>query len=110
MPTILEDVTFGSRNYGMSISGALAYGITHPTANLYFFIYIEFFSPTYLNRPRDRSTAMLIGVNLTRNGRLETASTQTKATDPGFQNLDLSLVRRGGQCQCSREFHSPGQK
>ncbi|MHC5737820.1 hypothetical protein [Nostoc sp.] len=32
-----------------TIPGALAYGITHPTANLYFFIYIEFFSPTYLN-------------------------------------------------------------
>jgi hypothetical protein len=32
-----------------TISGALAYGITHPTANLFFFIYIEFLSPTYLD-------------------------------------------------------------
>ncbi|MEH1922323.1 hypothetical protein [Nostoc sp.] len=44
-----------------------------------------------VNRPRGRGTALLIGVNLTRNRRLETASTQTKATDPGFQNLDLTL-------------------
>ena len=36
------------RNAPSTISGALAYGITHPTTNLYFFIYIEFFSPTYL--------------------------------------------------------------
>ena len=36
------------RNAPSTIPGALAYGITHPTANLYFFIYIEFFSPTYL--------------------------------------------------------------
>ncbi|QFS44787.1 hypothetical protein GXM_02262 [Nostoc sphaeroides CCNUC1] len=28
-------------------------------------------------------------------GRLETASTQTKATDPGFQTLNFSLVRAG---------------
>ncbi|MFN6518457.1 MAG: hypothetical protein RMY29_028765 [Nostoc sp. CreGUA01] len=26
-----------------------------------------------------------------RNGRLETASTQTKATDPGFQDLNFTL-------------------
>ncbi|MEH2411415.1 hypothetical protein [Nostoc sp.] len=31
-----------------TIQGALAYGVTHPTSTLYFFIYIEFFSPTYL--------------------------------------------------------------
>jgi hypothetical protein len=30
-----------------TIQGALAYGITHPTVNLYFFTYIDFFSPTY---------------------------------------------------------------
>jgi hypothetical protein len=29
-----------------TIQGALAYGITHLTDNLYFFIYIEIFSPT----------------------------------------------------------------
>ena len=31
-----------------TIQSALAYGVTHPTSTLYFFIYIEFFSPTYL--------------------------------------------------------------
>ncbi len=30
-----------------------------------------------------------------RNGQLETASTQTKATDPGFQTLNLTLVGGG---------------
>jgi hypothetical protein len=30
---------------------------------------------------------MLIGVNLTRNGRLETASTQTKPASAGFKSL-----------------------
>ncbi|MCC5608278.1 hypothetical protein LC612_16150 [Nostoc sp. CHAB 5834] len=39
----------------------------------------------------------IASVNLTRNGQLETASTQTKATDPGFQTVNFTLVRRGGQ-------------
>ncbi|HLO89301.1 MAG TPA: hypothetical protein VK203_30435, partial [Nostocaceae cyanobacterium] len=45
-----------------------------------------------------------IGVNLTKNGRLETASTQTRRVAAsrreghlrGFENLDFSLVRVGG--------------
>jgi hypothetical protein len=28
----------------------------------------------------------------------------------GFQILDFSLVRAGGLCLCSSEFHSPGLK
>jgi hypothetical protein len=28
----------------------------------------------------------------------------------GFKNLDFSLVRAGGLCFYSREFHSPGLK
>ncbi|WP_334714438.1 hypothetical protein [Nostoc sp.] len=51
-PAMLRNFNVGcvvaERNAPSTISGALAYGITHPTANLYFFIYIEFFSPTYL--------------------------------------------------------------
>jgi hypothetical protein len=50
---------------------------------------------------------MPIGVNLTQNGRLETASTRNFTHLRGFQNLDLTLVRAGGLCLCSREFHSP---
>ncbi|MEH2028836.1 MAG: hypothetical protein V7K67_03990 [Nostoc sp.] len=53
---------------------------------------------------------MHICVNLTGNGRLETTSIQTKATDPGFQTLNLTLVCGGGQCQYSREFYEPGLK
>jgi hypothetical protein len=52
----------------------------------------EILSKTYysyfqVNRPRGRGTALLIGVNLTRNGRLETASTQTKPASAGFKSL-----------------------
>jgi hypothetical protein len=36
------------RNAPSTIQGALAFGVTHPTVDLYFFIYMEFFSPTYL--------------------------------------------------------------
>ncbi|MEH1925856.1 hypothetical protein [Nostoc sp.] len=55
-------------------------------------IYVCLFTYSYfqVNRPCARGTAMFIGVNLMGNGRLETASTQTKATDPGFQTLNLT--------------------
>jgi hypothetical protein len=38
---------------------------------------------------------MLIGVNLTRNGRLETASTQTKPAEAGFKSL---IFRQSAWC------------
>ncbi len=41
---------------------------------------------------------------------VETAATQTKPAYAGFKTLDFPLVREGGLCLCSREFHSPGLK
>jgi hypothetical protein len=56
-------------------------------------------------------------VNLTQNGRLETAATQTKPTFPaeryanvGFKTLDFPLVRTRRLRLYSREFYSPGLK
>ncbi|WDD31705.1 hypothetical protein PQG02_23875 [Nostoc sp. UHCC 0926] len=49
-------------------------------------------------------------VNLARNGRLETASTQTKPTSVGFKTLYFLLIRAGGLRLCSREFYSPKLK
>ncbi|WP_335217996.1 hypothetical protein [Nostoc sp.] len=46
----------------------------------------------YLNHICCQGTALLIGVNLTGNGRLETASIQTKATDPGFHVIEHPLT------------------
>ncbi|MBD2681789.1 MULTISPECIES: hypothetical protein [Nostoc] len=42
-------------------------------------------------------------VNLTRNGRLETASTQTKPAYAGFKSLNFPLVRVVRQAQRKRD-------
>ncbi|HLO84011.1 MAG TPA: hypothetical protein VK203_03210, partial [Nostocaceae cyanobacterium] len=62
--------------------------------------------------------ALPISVNLTKNGRLETASTQARRIAAsrreghlrGFENLDFSLVRVGGLGLYSHEFYSLGLK